>query len=1082
MVWIVAFYCVALTLALFTLITCYMCGDFSIYTILTNSNANTPLLFQLSATWSNHEGSLLLWCWLFSVYGFLFCYSVQPWTKDSGGVTRFVAAAYPRVGAVFAMTSRARGAERNAQKLSTLNHGRRELGYFEEGGQVGAVRHQSLADRRASLKEKEEAGSSSTGWGDVSALRSNAHSLLHEDGARQPNPLIYRAIHVYVYLALFLAIFLLSTSNPFLRIPFMCLNSVAELNPVLQDPILAIHPPCIYAGYVACALVFSMSLSRWMHTGPHWAEMWIQIRVWGIIAWCFFTVGILLGSWWAYHELGWGGWWFWDPVENASLMPWLIATACIHSVLVPRNNGWTLFLNILIFVLSICGTFFVRSGLLASVHSFATDSTRGLFILCFVLILLAFSANHFVQYSYKIASLFHARRLALRHSIWTKPSSRVPSAILYDLKRTSRAGMEWRLSSDNSGEQLARREAPKARRFLDRSVRAASSGAGCVSRQAIKNGNTTYCAKRNVPMRRLACQQYSDTSIGYGAQAGKQTTPNQGYLSGFSFLKHKNRSASPKHTGAASSRRRAVLTHVKKGAGYAFFAKPLVCASRTPQGAANTRTSVAQAPISPAKTRIEQLLLLQNVLLCTICAVVMCGTAAPICFQALCNRDVSTGAPFFNGLLVPIFTGVLLVLIYVHSAQLSFRGAPTRQGQSVDRSDAAAQYNVGRAPSPPANLFLAKLKGYLKGTKGGLEEPLDEEKKRRLSKNGALILFTGRSAFASRSKEAQEPQAIASLQAQDATRASFRFAKALGSGSCRRFYLLQVALGSFAAPLTRPALSFITLALCLFHFWLFIAWYPAFSICEAVYAVCACVLFCSVLLLPQRKFSIEGKLAFTRQSLPSRLVAFTRAFEPKPPFLAMSMKIAHASVVLFITGVLVSNSHKIQLTQIMRTGDEVQLGKLVCCLRGIDHNYGPTYRSICGNVVVYPLSNSHNAPFYYGNPLFPGAKPQTPLDPNGVESQSTDKYTQVQHTLCMFPEKRFCVSNEELSTTKVAIHTNFFSDCYANIGAGSVETGWFLTVMHLPYIVCIWLAFGFAAIGGLISLRAVLKTRGLHWQ
>jgi cytochrome c biogenesis factor len=208
-------------------------------------------------------------------------------------------------------------------------------------------------------------------------------------------------------------------------------------------------------------------------------DSWQQVRLWVLICWCFLTVGILLGSWWAYHELGWGGWWFWDPVENASLMPWLGATACLHSVSVPRLNSWSLFLNMATFVFSILGTFFVRSGLLASVHSFATDSTRGLVLLCFVMCITAIS------------------------------------------------GRNWFI-------------------YINRSKR---------------------------------------------------------------------------------------LLY---------------------------------------KTQIEQILQLQNMFLCIICAVVLCGTAAPICFQWLFTRDVSTGAPFFNGTIVPLCGGVLLLLVYVHYAPLRY--------------------------------------------------------------------------------------------------------------------------------------------------------------------------------------------------------------------------------------------------------------------------------------------------------------------------------------------------------------------------------------------------------------------------
>jgi cytochrome c-type biogenesis protein CcmF len=158
-----------------------------------------------------------------------------------------------------------------------------------------------------------------------------------------------------------------------MKTQFVWFESLAELNPVLQDPVLAIHPACIYSGYVASAICFVlMVVVNVMDTnGCGWLSVWFNLRFWICLSWTMTTVGILLGSWWAYHELGWGGWWFWDPVENASLMPWLLATASVHSILFPRLNAWTRLLSQSIFLLSILGTVFVRSGLLASVHSFS---------------------------------------------------------------------------------------------------------------------------------------------------------------------------------------------------------------------------------------------------------------------------------------------------------------------------------------------------------------------------------------------------------------------------------------------------------------------------------------------------------------------------------------------------------------------------------------------------------------------------------------------------------------------------------------------------------------------------------------
>jgi cytochrome c-type biogenesis protein CcmF len=183
-------------------------------------------------------------------------------------------------------------------------------------------------------------------------------------------------------------LFTLWTSNPFERL-MPAARDGADLNPVLQDFALAIHPPMLYTGYVGFSVAFAFACAAMLEgkLDQTWAK-WT--RPWTIFAWVFQTIGIALGSWWAYYELGWGGWWFWDPVENASFMPWLVGTALIHSLSVTEKRGifksWTLLLAIFAFSLSLVGTFLVRSGVLVSVHSFATDPTRGLYILAFLVI------------------------------------------------------------------------------------------------------------------------------------------------------------------------------------------------------------------------------------------------------------------------------------------------------------------------------------------------------------------------------------------------------------------------------------------------------------------------------------------------------------------------------------------------------------------------------------------------------------------------------------------------------------------------------------------------------------------------
>ena len=185
-------------------------------------------------------------------------------------------------------------------------------------------------------------------------------------------------------------LFTLYTSNPFARLSPVPADG-RDLNPVLQDPALAIHPPLLYMGYVGFAVAYAFACAAMLEGKLD--QVWARwTRPWTTLAWCFLSVGIALGSWWAYYELGWGGYWFWDPVENASFMPWLVGTALIHSLAVTEKRGlfksWTLLLAILAFSLSLLGTFLVRSGVLVSVHSFAADPERGMFILRFLVVMI----------------------------------------------------------------------------------------------------------------------------------------------------------------------------------------------------------------------------------------------------------------------------------------------------------------------------------------------------------------------------------------------------------------------------------------------------------------------------------------------------------------------------------------------------------------------------------------------------------------------------------------------------------------------------------------------------------------------
>ena len=255
----------------------YVTSDFSLVNVASNSHSMKPTIYKISGVWANHEGSMMLWVLILTIFG---C----------------------------------------------------SVAFF---------------------------------------------------GSQLPPALRARALAVQSMIAVGFYSFILLTSNPFERI-FPAPNDGRGLNPLLQDPGLALHPPMLYLGYVGMSMAFSFAVAALIEgrVDAAWAR-WV--RPWTLAAWGFLTVGIALGSWWAYYELGWGGWWFWDPVENASFMPWLAGTALLHSSIVVEKRdalkGWTVFLAILAFGFSLLGTFLVRSGVLTSVHAFATDPQRGVFIL-----------------------------------------------------------------------------------------------------------------------------------------------------------------------------------------------------------------------------------------------------------------------------------------------------------------------------------------------------------------------------------------------------------------------------------------------------------------------------------------------------------------------------------------------------------------------------------------------------------------------------------------------------------------------------------------------------------------------------
>ena len=220
-------------------------------------------------------------------------------------------------------------------------------------------------------------------------------------------------------------LFIIFTSNPFLNL-FPIPKEGTGLNPILQDPALAIHPPILYLGYVGTSIIFSSSLAALVcgMVNKIWAK---HIKKWIVISWIFLTIGILLGSIWAYYELGWGGFWFWDPVENVSLMPWFCLTALLHTIIVleKRNifQSWTIILSIATFSLSLGGTFLVRSGILNSIHTFANDPSRGIFILCFLFVLVLLAIFVFFIFQKKIMnnlskSFFASKETAILINNW----------------------------------------------------------------------------------------------------------------------------------------------------------------------------------------------------------------------------------------------------------------------------------------------------------------------------------------------------------------------------------------------------------------------------------------------------------------------------------------------------------------------------------------------------------------------------------------------------------------------------------------------------------------------------------------
>ncbi|MBB3397217.1 MULTISPECIES: heme lyase CcmF/NrfE family subunit [unclassified Rhizobium] len=266
-------------------------------------------------------------------------------------------------------------------------------------------------------------------------------ALVAAFGRNLPDTLRANVLAAQAWISVAFILFILLTSNPFMRLDPAPAEG-KDLNPVLQDVGLAIHPPLLYLGYVGFSVCFSFAVAALLEgrIDAAWAR-WV--RPWTLAAWTFLTLGIAMGSYWAYYELGWGGWWFWDPVENASFMPWLAGTALLHSALVMEKREalkiWTVLLAILTFSLSLTGTFLVRSGVLTSVHAFASDPTRGVFILCILLIFIggALSLFAFRAPRLSVGGLFapisREGALVLNNLILTVACGTVLTGTLYPL-------------------------------------------------------------------------------------------------------------------------------------------------------------------------------------------------------------------------------------------------------------------------------------------------------------------------------------------------------------------------------------------------------------------------------------------------------------------------------------------------------------------------------------------------------------------------------------------------------------------------------------------------------------------------
>jgi len=1020
--WISSILYVVISAAFFGILVGYACSDFSLFITFTNSHQNTPLFYKISGTWSNHEGSLLLWCWFLGVYAFVFLSTTiipkvvtatRKGRRVTGGGTG------PCLG------------NRNRESLQFAEISAPGLAQAHPGIEVGGAKltlrwsprlQFNSTNPRPRLNLNKEIIASTVGLTHTATAKKktatrkqnkqNRFRLFFLSYTTSIQPVVMTHF-IYICIFVWFIGFLLWTSNPYLKIPFVCINSITELNPVLQDPVLAIHPPCIYAGYVASAIVFSFCVSfciwrsvariatpglfkkRGSRSAAEIADpkqalflnnpkreplmvlgykknqqqkiatdIFTQIRVWMLICWCFITVGILLGSWWAYHELGWGGWWFWDPVENASLMPWLLATASIHSVKAAvrflsshPHQGillWTLFLNIWTFLFSILGTFFVRSGVLTSVHSFATDSTRGLWLL-----------------------FFFGWMFLMSHFFLTLMVNVNPAALSFS-----------RLP-----------------------------------------GNTEPQPQLNKPLQFLFFNK-------------KMQNPNSAVNTAVSYrLQFNLDSAEP-----------------KLGLNYS-----------------NPITGV-------------QLMLIQNWLLTLICIIVFCGTATPVLFQWLFNRDVYTGALFFNTTTIPLWSCVMSVLLYQHYMHLM---------QKCLYSKLQVKFLVFFS----AALLILHVYYFLSYNRFGLLDSVYIAL--------SLLIFSCLIITAVQRVEFTTP-----------------------------FFLLQTEVYKLYGWLQQNKKSPQLCPQCGQNHLLLDNIPGKQTTGTPFFCTCAAFFF-------KKKENNDHSMAIAHTGVIILLLGIIMSYRYKTQstnnmIFGNTLALPKPQPVWWDSAVFATTKSKLPFwLAFCRPPTETAVR--ICCLRSIDKNYGPTFQSICGNFIMYEVPFSpcptlekekqSNYTYWFGGrpeELFVLSQPEKNItteknkaieaiaapwnfavkQPSPQLSQSSFmrlfmfKSSNIKHccasfdtsaamsNLCQFPEKRFMTNNSNFSTingvnssiSKVAIHTNGFLDLYTLVGGGNVDGGWYTTIMQLPFMSCIWIGFVFGIYGGVNALRICLNKYILPWQ